>query len=348
MPVTLWVNRSGKGGEYAALFLDQNLIGISYGFREDLSTFDSYESLRDRLFDYHSQLRHPPKAMATRLAAGALWRFVKELTRGDWVIVPLVRRPVLCVAEVTGDYAFSGVDSPDPLPHTRAVRWVAQDIPRTAVDSELLASLNGWQALYTPQLTDAAARVRALVNQKPPVAVDPLPAARTSHDVQAKLARLGVKLGLDVWVAKADREHVRPLLAGEDTQFLDRERLPLNYDAKTIHTVENIDVLWLQGNSIVRAFEVEHTTAVYSGLLRMLDLRTLQPNMTIKSHIVAPAERRDKVFKELARPAFGLLAKSCTYLCYDQLDIVGALPGLGQYVTEAVVDAYAETPDRST
>ena len=45
--------------------------------------------------------------------------------------------------------------------------------------------------------------------------------------------------------------------------------------------------------SIVRAFEVEHTTAVYSGLLRMADLLALQPNMDIRLHIVAPDERRD-------------------------------------------------------
>jgi hypothetical protein len=38
----------------------------------------------------------------------------------------------------------------------------------------------------------------------------------------------------------------------------------------------------------VRAFEVEHTTAIYSGLLRMADLLSLVPNMDIKLHIVAP------------------------------------------------------------
>ena len=165
--MTLWVNRAGKGGEYETLFLEQNLIGISYGFREDVSACDSYESLKSRLAANYSREPHPPGSIALGLRAGALWRFAKELTRGDWVVVPLVSRPVLCVAEVTGDYAFAGVDSPDPLPHTRAVRWVAQDIPRTTVDSELIASLNGWQALYTPQLSDAAARVRTLVNPKP-------------------------------------------------------------------------------------------------------------------------------------------------------------------------------------
>ena len=36
------------------------------------------------------------------------------------------------------------------------------------------------------------------------------------------------------------------------------ERLPLNYDDTTLRTIEQIDVLWLKGRSIRRAFEVEH------------------------------------------------------------------------------------------
>ena len=74
----------------------------------------------------------------------------------------------------------------------------------------------------------------------------------------------------------------------------------------------------------VRAFEVEHTTAIYSGLLRMADLLALQPNMNIKLHIVAPEERKEKVFTEIRRPVFSLLERAplsecCTYLSYDSL-----------------------------
>ena len=86
-------------------------------------------------------------------------------------------------------------------------------------------------------------------------------------------------------------------------------RLPLNYDDTTLRTIEQIDVLWLRGRPIVRAFEVEHTTSVYSGILRMADLLALQPNMDIKLHIVAPAAKREKVFQEIRRPVFSLLEK---------------------------------------
>ena len=83
-------------------------------------------------------------------------------------------------------------------------------------------------------------------------------------------------------------------------------------------------MLWLKGRAIVRAFEVEHTTAVYSGILRMADLLALQPNMDIKLHIVAPETRKAKVMGEIQRPVFSLLEKGplseyCTFLPYGSL-----------------------------
>ncbi len=171
--------------------------------------------------------------------------------------------------------------------------------------------------------------------------------AWTSHQVQAALARLGDGLGLHVWVPRNDRERVLAALGGNDIQFLDR--LPLNYDEATLRTIENIDMLWLRRRSIVRAFEVEHTTAIYSGILRMADLLALQPNMEIRLHIVAPQERREKVFEELRRPVFSLLergplAELCTYLSYEGLDELIALQNL-QHMRDSVIDEYVEEPE---
>lgn len=124
------------------------------------------------------------------------------------------------------------------------------------------------------------------------------------------------------------------------------ERLPFSYDEVTLRTIENIDVLWLRGRSIVRAFEVEHTTSVYSGILRMADLLALQPNMDIKLHIVAPASKREKVFQEIRRPVFSLLehgplAETCTYLSYESLRELAEQKHLA-HLSDTVLDEYAE------
>jgi hypothetical protein len=125
------------------------------------------------------------------------------------------------------------------------------------------------------------------------------------------------------------------------------EDLPLNYDQTTLDTIEQIDVLWLKGRSIARAFEVEHTTAIYSGLLRMADLLALQPNMDIRLHIIAPDERREKVFREMLRPVFSLLdrgplARSCTFLSYESVDEISGLEHLA-YTRDRIITQYEES-----
>jgi hypothetical protein len=155
-------------------------------------------------------------------------------------------------------------------------------------------------------------------------------------------------MGHSIWVPRADRSRVAEAIGNKcAVQFLDV--LPLNYDDTTLKTIEQIDALWLRGRAIVRAFEIEHTTSVYSGILRMADLLALQPNMDIRLHIVAPEARKEKVFTEIRRPVFSLLdrgplAESCTYLSYDSIHELFVLPHL-HHLSASVLDEYAEEAD---
>jgi hypothetical protein len=145
----------------------------------------------------------------------------------------------------------------------------------------------------------------------------------TRHtEIQHQLLTLGAELGLDVWVARNDRSKKwKGTLLGTLPRII--EELPTQFNEATTRTIELIDVLWLAGNSIVAAFEVECTTSVYSGLLRMSDLLALQPNLDISLYLVAPDERRDKVEQELLRPTFSIrekpLAKLCGFIPFSTL-----------------------------
>jgi predicted RNA-binding protein len=168
--------------------------------------------------------------------------------------------------------------------------------------------------------------------------------ARDSIKIQALLASIGAQMGLKIWLPKSDRAAVLGEWPSEHKPVL--ETLPLNYDETTIKTIEQIDVLWLRGRAIVRAFEVEHTTSIYSGILRMADLLALQPNMNIKLHIVAPYARRDKVFQEIQRPVFSLLdeaplSERCTYLSYDSIEDIAREKHL-THLSDSVLDEYTE------
>lgn len=171
------------------------------------------------------------------------------------------------------------------------------------------------------------------------------PEARQSIQIQASLAEIGAIMGFRIWVPRGDRARVLALVQKHyQAAFL--EDLPLNYDGTTLGTIEQIDVLWLKGRAIARAFEVEHTTAVYSGLLRMADLLALQPNMDIRLHIVAPDERREKVFREMQRPVFSLLdrgplSSSCTFISYESVDGMRGLEYLA-HTNDSIIQEYEE------
>jgi hypothetical protein len=167
---------------------------------------------------------------------------------------------------------------------------------------------------------------------------------RESIKVQADVARLGELMGFRVLLPRNDRSAVLSHWQPADGTLLDT--LPLNYDITTLETIEQIDILWLKGRAIQRAFEVEHSTAIYSGLLRMADLLALQPNMNIALHIVAPAERRDKVLNEIRRPVFSLLehqplAERCTFIAYEDLQEIMSLKHL-THVSDSVLQEYEE------
>jgi hypothetical protein len=146
----------------------------------------------------------------------------------------------------------------------------------------------------------------------------------TEHTkIQALLLRLGKEMSFDTWVAKNDRSkdfEGKPLGSFPGVRTV----LPLQFDQATNKTIELIDVLWLKGNNIIAAFEIESTTSIYSGLLRMADLVAMQPNINIPLYIVAPYKRREKVITEINRPTFSRLEPAlneiCRFLSFSSLE----------------------------
>jgi len=166
---------------------------------------------------------------------------------------------------------------------------------------------------------------------------------RESHQIQGLLAQVGSQMGFRVWLPKSDRERALSIVPESIRESLIDE-LPMNYNEATVRTIEQIDVLWLRGRSIARAFEVEHTTAIYSGLLRMADLVALQPDINIPLHIVAPPERTEAVLEQIRRPVFSLLdtgplSERCSLLTYESIREIAGLPHV-QYLRDDIISEY--------
>jgi hypothetical protein len=170
---------------------------------------------------------------------------------------------------------------------------------------------------------------------------------RESIKVQAMLGEIGEKLSMKIWLPRNNRAKILELWQPKENSLL--EELPLVFDETTLKTIKNIDVLWIRRRSIIRAFEIEDKTRIYSGILRMADLLALQPMLDIKIHIVAPLRRREEVFEQITRPVFAVMEKGplseyCSYVSYDSVYELSKEKRL-EYMTDTIVDEYSEYPE---
>ena len=192
------------------------------------------------------------------------------------------------------------------------------------------------------------------VDRRAPIAVrEPMPAyvpfgeppALDHTHVQWLLAKVGQQLGCRVWIAANDW---RREWGGERLGSLSVSGLPpLGLSRDSQRLVSLIDVVWLTGvNQVAAAFEVEHTTSVYSGMLRMADLAALSPNLNFPLYVVAPASRLAKVRRELERPTFRALEldRRCAFFSSEAL--LRALPNLTRWA--AGPDAIEKLAERVT
>lgn len=144
---------------------------------------------------------------------------------------------------------------------------------------------------------------------------------RTHTQIQGWLRDIGLGLGYDVWIAANDRgrSYENGRLSDGCLGNLDAFDGAPGFDA-----VRLIDVLWLgkKDGAIHAAFEVEHSTSIYSGIVRMLDL-ALGPfgNLLKGIFLVAPDSREEEVRAQMVRPAFSAVADlDVRYLAYSELE----------------------------
>jgi len=166
-------------------------------------------------------------------------------------------------------------------------------------------------------------------------------------EIQYHLLKLGSDMGFDVWVARNDKGKEYKSKKFTDFKRL-KQDLPLQFDEATNKTIELIDVLWLQGNAIVAAFEIESTTSIYSGLLRMADLIAMQPNLNIPLYLVAPDERREKVMTEVNRPTFSRLSpplsEVCSYISFSALrENIEKVASIIRYIKPEFLEEFSES-----
>ncbi len=140
--------------------------------------------------------------------------------------------------------------------------------------------------------------------------------------MQAILRDLGLSLGYSVWIASNDRNQEcgsGRLCDG----CLDDLPTTIAASSEGRDAARLIDVLWLDRgvDRVAAAFEVEHTTGILTGMLRMLHLAFGIPQERIPNlYLVAPDSREDEVRKKVRHPAFlAVQSLRVRYLPYGQI-----------------------------
>lgn len=144
---------------------------------------------------------------------------------------------------------------------------------------------------------------------------------RSHSEVQGWLRDLGLALGFGVWVASNDRN--RPYSDGRLAEGC-LDALPAALESlQAADAIRLIDILWVDKDTkrVAAAFEVEHTTSIYSGIVRMLDLALGLPDQPAHSlFLVAPDVREADVREQLRRPAFSRVTDlKIRFLPYSEL-----------------------------
>lgn len=178
----------------------------------------------------------------------------------------------------------------------------------SAPPSDDEAARQRWEADVT--------RVRQEIARSPQDVAD-----RTHTEIQGWLRELGHAFGFQVHIAINDRGRN---YGGGRLGDGCLEELPAGLTSGPgADAVRLIDVLWLDRSGLVTAaFEVEHSTSIYSGIMRMLDLALGGATQVIgELYLVAPDNREADVRAQVRRPAFQhITGLHVRYLPYSALE----------------------------
>lgn len=149
--------------------------------------------------------------------------------------------------------------------------------------------------------------------------VDEQQETQAHSEMQFHLLTIGRALGYDVVAARNDMSRQ---YNGHSFSFLSLPSLPtLPVAPETSQTISLIDIVWLEKGTgrIICAFEVEKSTSIYSGILRLTDLTCSLPDHATTLYLVVPDSRRKEVEMQLTRPSIKQTNTPIRYILMSDL-----------------------------
>lgn len=136
----------------------------------------------------------------------------------------------------------------------------------------------------------------------------------THSDIQAKLILIGSYLNYRTYTPDRGKQSIYGTLG----ELCSEKEIPADSIPKlSVETVRYVDVIWFDDEGYpTHAFEVEHTTDITKGLLRLYQIHKLK----IRMYIVAEEESRIKFNKEVQKNPFLKIKQEYIFKNYQELD----------------------------
>jgi hypothetical protein len=130
----------------------------------------------------------------------------------------------------------------------------------------------------------------------------------------AILAEVGKAQGYGIWIGRREQRdrlsEAFPKREGELREYLSRPSLRDVKNLQSIEDVEFIDILWLEGNFVKAAFEIEATTSMTEALKRGSNI-----DPSVPKYLVIPQDREDQLLRKLRSPLFGERFEKDSWKC---------------------------------
>jgi restriction system protein len=126
-----------------SLFLNNNVIAIGWGELGDIGQFgNNREIFKER----YAATFPTDKKEKIAVCAGQLYRFVHEMSIGDYVVYPSKSNREINIGVVEGDYLYNP-DAADYV-NQRKVKWL-RHLPRTAFSQGALYEIGSAMTLFS-------------------------------------------------------------------------------------------------------------------------------------------------------------------------------------------------------
>ena len=138
----------------------------------------------------------------------------------------------------------------------------------------------------------------------------------THYDLQAKLVLVGGYLGYRTYVPAPDKN--KPTIFGTLGSLCTEVEIPEgSIPGLSLNTIKFVDVIWFDVEGYpTHAFEVEHSTDITKGLLRLYQVHKLR----VKMFIISEEANKNRFQREVAKSPFAVIKNNFVFKNYNELD----------------------------